>query len=40
MKMVMPDNSIEMSRIVQVEGQSAKYVIQIEIKKPLLTGGI
>lgn len=34
MKMVMPDNSIEMSRIIQVEGSSAKYVIQIEIKKP------
>lgn len=34
LKMVMPDNSIELSRIVQVEGQSAKYVIQIDIKKP------
>ncbi len=34
MKMVMPDNSIEMSRIIQIEGQSAKYVVQIEVKKP------
>lgn len=34
LKMVMPDKSIEMSRIVQIEEQSAKYVIQIDIKKP------
>lgn len=34
MKMIMPDKSIEMSRIVQVEGQTAKYMIQIDVKKP------
>lgn len=34
MRMIMPDNSIEMTRIVQIEGQYAKYSIQVEIKKP------
>lgn len=33
-KMVMPDNSIEMKRIFQVEGSMIKYVVEINIKKP------